>query len=94
MWLGVDSDHLAPLGQGKKKARGNDAASAAASSASSASAAGAAADAWRHLLRRGYMCDVADSTRKWYQAVVVEHKEDEGVVSTVKVLPLGFGSVF
>ena len=77
-WLSVDSERLAPLGQGKKKARGED-------GTADGKAASPADDAWRSRLRRGYMCDAQDSSKKWYVAMVVEHKEDDGVITAVKV---------
>ena len=78
-WLSVDSERLAPIGHNKKKHKSEGAAAAA------AAAAAPVDDAWRARLVRGYMCDAQDSVRKWYQAVVVDSKDEDGV-STVKVM--------
>lgn len=90
-WLPVDSDRLAPMGQGKKKHKvleGSDASQAG--SASSAGGPGSVVDdAWRAQLRRGYMCDAQDAVKKWYQAVVVDQKADDTDVSVVKVRWVG-----
>ncbi len=85
-WLSVESERLAPAGQGKKKHKAGDSGEAGAGGGGSA-AAGAVVpvdDAWRAALKRGSVCDVQDTMKKWYQAYVVDRREEDGALA-VKV---------